>query len=120
MWAIVLGLGAGVLCYGGIMLKNKFGYDDALDVVGIHGLGGTYGALGTGVLATVGADGLIAGNAHQLWVQFVSVVATWVFCFVMTFIIFKVVDATIGLRANGEEQDRGMDIAEHSETGYQW
>ena len=120
MWSIVIGLGAGVICYGGIMLKNKFGYDDALDVVGIHGVGGTFGALATGVLATVGAEGLIAGNANQLWVQFVSVVATWVFCFAMTFIIFKVVDATVGLKATEEEQDKGMDVAEHSETGYQW
>ncbi|WP_319541571.1 ammonium transporter [uncultured Pseudodesulfovibrio sp.] len=120
MWAIVLGLGAGVICYGGIMLKNKFGYDDALDVVGIHGVGGTYGALATGVFATIGAEGLIAGNAQQLWIQFVSVVATWGFCFAMTFIIFKVVDGTVGLKASNEEQDKGMDIAEHSETGYQW
>jgi Amt family ammonium transporter len=120
MAAIVLGLGAGVICYGGIMLKNKLGYDDALDVVGIHGVGGTYGALATGVLASIGAEGLLLGNGHQLWVQFVSVIATWGFCFAMTFIIFKVVDATIGLKASDEAQDRGMDIAEHSETGYQW
>jgi Amt family ammonium transporter len=120
MAAIVLGLGAGVICYGGIMLKNKLGYDDALDVVGIHGVGGTYGALATGVLATIGAEGLILGNGHQLWVQFVSVVATWGFCFAMTFVIFKAVDATIGLKADDAAQDRGMDIAEHSETGYQW
>ncbi|MBU4191625.1 MAG: ammonium transporter [Proteobacteria bacterium] len=120
MAAIVLGLGAGIICYGGIMLKNKLGYDDALDVVGIHGVGGTYGALATGVLASIGAEGLLLGNGHQLWVQFVSVIATWGFCFAMTFIIFKVVDATIGLKAGDEAQDRGMDIAEHSETGYQW
>jgi Amt family ammonium transporter len=75
MWSIVIGMGAGVICFGGIMLKNKFGYDDALDVVGIHGLGGTYGALATGVFATIGAEGLIAGNANQLWIQLVSVVA---------------------------------------------
>jgi len=120
MASIVLGLGAGVVCYGGIILKNKLGYDDALDVVGIHGVGGTYGALATGVLATIGAEGLILGNGHQLWVQFVSVVATWAFCFAMTFVIFKVVDATVGLRADDAAQDKGMDIAEHSETGYQW
>ncbi|MFH1913583.1 MAG: ammonium transporter [Pseudomonadota bacterium] len=120
MAAIVLGLGAGVICYGGIILKNKLGYDDALDVVGIHGVGGTYGALATGVLATIGAEGLILGNGHQLWVQFVSVVATWAFCFAMTYVIFKVVDATVGLKADDAAQDKGMDIAEHSETGYQW
>ncbi len=120
MWAIVIGFGAGIICYGGIMLKNKLGYDDALDVVGIHGVGGTFGALATGVFATIGAEGLIAGNANQLWIQFVSVVATWVFCFAMTFVIFKVVDKTIGLKASEPDEDKGMDIAEHSESAYQW
>ncbi len=120
MPAIIIGLCAGAICYGGIMLKNRFGYDDALDVVGIHGIGGTFGALATGIFASIGAEGLLYGNPHQLWVQFVSVIASWAFCFAMTFVIFKVVDATIGLKATDEEQDRGMDIAEHSETGYQW
>ena len=120
MWAIVIGFGAGIICYGGIMLKNKLGYDDALDVVGIHSVGGTFGALATGVFATIGAEGLIAGNANQLWIQFVSVVATWVFCFAMTFVIFKVVDKTIGLKASEPDEDKGMDIAEHSESAYQW
>ncbi len=88
--------------------------------MGIHGIGGTFGALATGVFASIGAEGLLYGNPHQLWVQFVSVIASWAFCFAMTFVIFKVVDTTIGLKATDEEQDRGMDIAEHSETGYQW
>ena len=119
MAATIIGLIAGVLCFGGIMLKNKFGYDDALDVVGIHGLGGTFGALATGVFASIGAEGLLMGNAHQLWVQFVSVVATWVFCFVMTVVIFKVVDALVGMRPSEEDEVRGLDVTQHSETGYQ-
>ena len=120
MNAIIIGLAAGAICFGGIMLKNKFGYDDSLDVVGIHGVGGTFGALATGVFASINAEGLLYGNPHQLWIQFVSVVATWAFCFVMTFIIFKAVDGTIGMAASPGDEDRGMDISEHSETGYQW
>ncbi|WP_018124282.1 ammonium transporter [Desulfovibrio oxyclinae] len=119
MNAILIGLGAGVICYGGIMLKNKFGYDDSLDVVGIHGVGGTWGALATGIFATEGAKGLLYGNPGQLWIQFVSVVATWAFCFIMTLIIFKVVDAVVGLRASEEDEVRGLDVSLHSETGYQ-
>lgn len=119
MYAILIGFIGGMLCYGGIMLKNVFGYDDALDVVGIHGLGGTWGALATGIFATVGAEGLIMGNPGQLWIQFVSVVATWAFCFVMSVILFKVVDAVVGMRVTDEEEVRGLDVTQHSETGYQ-
>ncbi len=119
MPAIIIGLGAGVICYGGIMLKNRFGYDDALDVVGIHGVGGTWGALATGVFASVNAEGLLAGHANQLWIQFVSVVATWVFCFIMTAILFKIVDALVGMRPSEEDEVRGLDVSQHSETGYQ-
>ena len=119
MAAIVIGLLAGVVCFGGIMLKSRFGYDDALDVVGIHGVGGTLGALCTGVFATIGAKGLLAGNPRQLWIQFVSVVATWGFCFVASFVLLKLVDATIGLRVGREDEMRGVDVSEHSEAGYQ-
>ena len=122
MDSIIMGLLAGVICYGGIMIKKLFNYDDALDVVGIHGVGGTFGALGTGLFAsgiTEGKFGLFYGNPGQLWVQFVTVVGTWVFCFVMSVILFKLVDKTLGLRAGEEEEVRGLDITQHSETGYQ-
>ncbi|WP_027367197.1 ammonium transporter [Desulfocurvibacter africanus] len=119
MAGIIIGAVAGVLCYGGIMLKGKFKYDDALDVVGIHGVGGTWGALATGIFATMNAKGLIAGNPGQVWIQIVSIVATWAFCFIVSYILFKLVDATIGLRISEEDEVRGLDVSEHKEAGYQ-
>ncbi|EHJ49325.1 ammonium transporter [Solidesulfovibrio carbinoliphilus subsp. oakridgensis] len=124
MPAILIGLVAGGLCYGGVLVKSVFKYDDALDVVGIHGLGGTFGALATGLFATkavneLGADGLFYGNPGQLWIQFVSVAATWAFCFVMTLILFKVVDLMVGIRVSQEDEIKGLDVSQHSEVGYQ-
>ena len=121
--AIVIGALAGLFCYGGVILKSKLGYDDSLDVVGIHGIGGTWGALATGLFASTavnpdGANGLFFGHPAQLWLQFVSVVATMVFAFVMTLIILKIVDALVGLRVSEEEEERGLDISLHNEAGY--
>jgi len=121
--AIVIGLVAGALCFCGVMMKGKLGYDDSLDVVGIHGLGGIWGALATGLFASTainpdGANGLFFGNPGQLWIQFVSVIGTMAFSFVMTFIILKVVDLIIGLRVSSEDEERGLDISLHNETGY--
>lgn len=123
MPAIIIGLVAGVLCYGGVLLKARLGYDDSLDVVGIHGVGGTWGALATGLFASTainpgGADGLFFGNPYQLWIQLVSVAATMVFAFVMTVIILKGVDLMVGLRITEEEEEKGMDVVLHNETGY--
>lgn len=125
MASIAIGAGGGILCYGGILLKNKLRYDDALDVVGIHGIGGTWGALATGLFASTainpgGADGLFYGNFEQLWIQFVSVVATWAYCFGASWVLFKIVDVMIGLRVSTEDEVKGLDLSEHSETGYQW
>jgi Amt family ammonium transporter len=91
--------------------------------VGIHGIGGTWGALATGLFATTavndaGKDGLFFGNPAQLWIQLVSIVTTWVFAFVMTIIILKVLDATMGLKVSDEDEVRGLDITQHSETAY--
>jgi Amt family ammonium transporter len=124
MPAILMGLIAGGLCYGGVLIKSVFKYDDSLDVVGIHGLGGTFGALATGLFATkavneLGNDGLFYGNPEQLWIQFVSVVATWVFCFVMTLILFKIVDVMVGIRVSQDDEIKGLDVSQHSEVGYQ-
>jgi len=122
MGALIIGFFGGALCYGGVLLKGRFGYDDALDVVGIHGIGGTWGALATGVFATEaigGVNGLLYGNPGQLWIQFVSVVATWVFCFVASFVIFKVVQAVMGLRVEEQDEVSGLDVSQHSEAGYQ-
>ena len=121
MAALAIGLAAGGICYGGILLKSRLGYDDALDVVGIHGVGGAFGALATGLLARPDineAAGLFFGNPMQLAIQAVSVVATIVFCFGMTFIILKILDATMGLRVDEEEEVKGLDLSLHSETGY--
>ena len=82
-----------------MLCKARLGYDDSLDVVGVHGVGGTWGALATGLFACVGeSKGLFYGNPGQLWIQFVSVVATWIFCFVGSYILFKIVDVAMGLR----------------------
>ena len=121
--AILIGGLAGMICYGGVMLKGKLRYDDSLDVVGIHGLGGTWGALATGLLASkavnpAGSDGLFFGNPGQLGIQFVSVVATIVFAFVMTLVILKVVDWVTAIRVSGDEEEKGMDISLHDEKGY--
>jgi Amt family ammonium transporter len=121
MAAIAIGLVAGALCYGGVMLKSRFGYDDALDVVGIHGVGGTVGALLTGIFAVEaigGTAGLLEGNAAIMWPQVVSVVATIAFSFIVAFVILKAIEATIGLRVSEEDEQRGLDLSEHAEVGY--
>ncbi len=121
--AIGIGGVAGLLCYWGVSLKSRFGFDDALDVVGIHGLGGIWGALATGLFASKainpsGANGLFFGNPSQLFIQFVSVIVSIAFSFVMALIILKVVDKLIGLRVTDEEEEAGLDVSMHSETGY--
>jgi ammonium transporter, Amt family len=121
--AIIIGGLAGMICYGGVLLKSKLGYDDSLDVVGIHGLGGTWGALATGLFASkavneAGSNGLFFGHPGQLGIQFVSVAATMVFAFFMTLIILKVVDLVIGIRLEQDEEEKGMDIILHDEKGY--
>jgi len=123
MSALMIGALAGVICYGGVLAKSKLGYDDSLDVVGIHGLGGTWGALATGLFASKavnpdGANGLFFGNPGQLWVQFLSVLVTCAFAFVMSVGILKILDRTMGLKVSDEEEVRGLDITQHSETAY--
>ncbi len=119
--AMIMGFIGGAVCYGGIMLKQKFGYDDALDVVGIHGVGGTVGALLTGVFAVSainGVDGLLAGNPAQLGSQAISVVGTWVYVYIVSRIILAVVNGVIGIRVTADEEVSGLDINLHNERGY--
>lgn len=121
--ALFIGLTAGVFCYVGVFAKNKFGYDDSLDVVGIHGVGGTWGALAIGLFATkaindAGNNGLFFGNVDLLGVQALAVLVTWAYSFGMTFILLKILDWTIGLRLSEEDEDSGLDLSQHSETGY--
>jgi len=117
--AIVIGLGGGVMCYLGVFLKNKLGYDDALDVLGIHGIGGTWGALATGLFASMGGGtGLFFGNPGQVVIQAVGVGATWIFSFVGTFLILKIVDGAVGLRVSKDEEVLGLDLTQHRERAY--
>ena len=112
------GAAAGVVCYGGILLKAKLKYDDSLDAFGVHGIGGTFGAIITGVFATVGATGLLAGNAKQLMIQLIAVVAAGAYAFIVTLIIAFVLDKTMGLRVEKEDEIMGLDQTQHSESGY--
>jgi Amt family ammonium transporter len=121
--AIIIGAGAGVACYFAINLKTKLGYDDSLDVVGVHGVGGTWGALATGLFASkainsAGNDGLFFGNSSLIGIQALSVVSAWVYSFVVTLIILKVLDWTMGLRVNEENEITGLDLSQHGESGY--
>ena len=123
--ALIIGFVGGMACYGTVLLKKAFGYDDSLDVVGIHGAGGVWGALATGLFARLsvnpgGANGLFFGNFSQFWIQLISVVATCVFAFALTWILLKITDRLVGLRVSPEEEEQGLDISQHSETGYQW
>ena len=123
MPAIAIGAGAGVFCYSACILKTRLGYDDSLDVVGVHGVGGTWGALATGLFASKavnpdGADGLFFGNPGQLGIQAIAVLATWVFAFVGTIILLKVVDAIMGLRVSQDEEQVGIDLSQHDENAY--
>ena len=121
--AIVIGVAVGVVCFAACSVKFRFGYDDSLDVVGVHGVGGALGALLTGVLASTavnpgGADGLLFGNPGQLWIQFVSVAVTAIYCGGMTYVLLKIVDAVIGLRVTEDDEQVGLDLSQHGETAY--
>ena len=96
----------------------RLGYDDSLDVVAIHGVGGFTGILATGLFASVGAQGLFFGNPGQFVIQFVLAVSTVVFVVVGTFIILKVVDLLVGLRVSSEDEEVGLDLSQHSERAY--
>jgi Amt family ammonium transporter len=118
----VIGLAAGIICYWGATgLKHMIGYDDSLDVFGVHGVGGIAGALLTGVFATsaVGGDavkGLIDGNAAQIWIQAKGILWTAGWCAIATFVILKVLDLVMGLRVDRDAEREGLDLALHGES----
>ena len=134
MPALLIGLIAGVFCYCMVaIVKAKFGYDDSLDAFGVHGAGGTLGALLTGIFAVSAVNpifkdaqgntlpsGLIDGNAHQVLNQLVGIAIAWVIAIVGTLIILKLVDVAIGLRVSEEEEVQGLDLSQHGEEGYYW
>ncbi|BDV42031.1 ammonium transporter [Geotalea uraniireducens] len=116
--AIIMGLAAGVVCYLGVLMKAKLKYDDSLDAFGVHGIGGTFGALATGIFATVGATGLLSGNFQQFVTQVIAVVAAAAYAFIVTLAISFVLDKTIGLRVEKEDEIMGLDQTQHSESAY--
>jgi ammonium transporter, Amt family len=119
--ASIIGALAGVLCYLAVVAKNWLGYDDSLDVVGIHAAGGAWGALATGLFASEamgGVNGALYGAGEQVWPQLAGVVATAVYSFAVTAIIIVVVEITVGVRVNEEVEEQGLDVALHGERGY--
>ncbi|HXZ31924.1 MAG TPA: ammonium transporter [Terriglobales bacterium] len=134
MSALAIGLVAGIVCYLMVVkVKALFGYDDSLDAFGVHGAGGTLGALLTGIFAASTVNpifkdaqgnplpsGVIEGNAHQLLNQLVGVLIAWGLAIVGTLIILKIVDATVGLRVSEEQEIQGLDLSQHGEEGYYW
>jgi Amt family ammonium transporter len=116
--ALIMGFAAGFVCYLGIMMKAKLKYDDSLDAFGVHGVGGTFGALMTGVFATVGATGLMSGNVKQFVTQIIAVVAAGAYAFIVTLVIAFILEKTIGLRVEKEDEIMGLDQTQHSESAY--
>jgi len=121
--ALAIGIITSLVCYVAVIyIKAKMGYDDSLDTFGVHGVGGTVGALLTGVFAVkvfdVGADGLLAGNPALLLAQFKGVGATWVYAGVVSAILLFIVDKTLGLRVKSTDEDAGLDLSQHGEEGY--
>jgi ammonium transporter, Amt family len=119
--ALALGLVAGAACFAVTLLRERLAIDDSLDVFAVHGVGGIWGAVGTGIFAVAaigGVSGLIEGNVEQLLVQVVAVAFTVVFASVMTFVIIKVIDVVLGLRVDEASEEAGLDIAVHGETAY--
>ncbi len=122
--SLLIGLGAGFLCYWAVQLKEKWGIDDSLDVWGVHGVGGVWGALATGIFASTainpdGANGLLFGNPGQLLVQLIAVVIVSLYSMGVTWVILKALDKTIGLRVGEEEELSGLDVTQHGEVAYQ-
>ncbi len=121
MPALAIGVGAGLFCYGAVQLRIKLRLDDSLDVVGVHGVGGAWGAFATGIFAVAavgGGAGLIDDNAGQLARQLTGIGATFAYSFIATFVILKVLDMTVGLRVTEDAEQVGVDASEHGERGY--
>ncbi|HEX2179265.1 MAG TPA: ammonium transporter [Actinomycetota bacterium] len=121
--AVVIGFAGGLICYVAVALKGRFGYDDSLDVVGVHFVGGLVGALLTGVFATTainsaGADGLLYGNPGLVGRQLVAVVATIAYSLIATFVILFITDKLVGIRVSEDDELVGLDLSQHSETAY--
>jgi Amt family ammonium transporter len=122
--SIIIGAGAGVVCYGAAQLKHRLKVDDALDVWAVHGVGGAWGAIATGLFATTlvnsaGVNGLFFGNPAQVGIQIVAVLVTSLYAGGATWVILKLVDRFVGLRVPEAEEIRGLDTSQHGEPAYQ-
>jgi ammonium transporter len=121
MEALAIGGIAGVVCFGAVRLRAMTSLDDSLDVVGVHGIGGTWGAIATGIFASAtvgGVDGLWHGHSSQVLDQLAAVGVVWVYSFTMTCAILKVLDLVMGLRVSEDEEELGLDVTQHGERGY--
>jgi len=124
LWAILIGGAAGIICYSAMHLKNKKTMiDDSLDVFACHGVGSAWGVIATGIFASVainpaGANGLVFGGYDLIWSQFIAVIVTGIYSFVITVIILKILNATMGLRVRDDEEIEGLDITQHGEKAY--
>lgn len=121
--AVIIGALGGLVCYFAVAAKSRFGYDDSLDVVGIHGVGGIIGTLCVGIFASAlinpaGADGLIFGGTRLIVSQMLGVVTVGTYAFVTSWVLLKIVDMLLGLRVEEESENLGLDLTEHSETAY--
>jgi Amt family ammonium transporter len=121
MESILIGALAGLFCYGAVRFRVRSGLDDSLDVVGVHGVGGLWGGIATGLFASAtvgGVDGVFRGNADQMVDQVAAMAIVAVYSFVVTSAILKVLDLTIGLRMTDDEEELGLDVTQHGERGY--
>ncbi|MFQ6026370.1 MAG: ammonium transporter [Dehalococcoidia bacterium] len=118
MPAVIIGIGAGIICYGAIELLLKLKVDDALAVWGVHGMGGTWGALATGLFVGIGFGALEVSRGEQVLYQIIGIGATMAWSFIVTSIILLAIKYTIGLRASEEEEEAGLDVSQHSEAAY--
>jgi Amt family ammonium transporter len=121
--ACIIGFIAGMACYTGVMAKNRFGYDDSLDVVGVHGVSGVLGLLAAGLFASKavnpnGPDGLFFGNPGQLGIQLIAVIVTLLYAFVLTYLFLKIIDRIFGLRVPVNDEINGLDLSQHDEKAY--
>jgi Amt family ammonium transporter len=122
--AVIIGMLGGGLCYMAVLAKTRLGFDDSLDVVGIHGVGGLLGTLCLGVFASAavnpaGADGLIHGNGGLLWAQLKGVAAVGMYTLAVSWILLKAIDALTPLRVGPAAEEEGLDTSQHSESAYQ-
>jgi Amt family ammonium transporter len=119
MAAIIIGGFAGLLCYGALLFRVRKGLDESLDAWAVHGMGGFWGAIATGIFASAavgGVDGLIYGNTHQFLIQLLDASVAMIYAFVMTYILAVIIDKTMGLRVTEEEEYVGLDISQHGES----